>query len=134
MVETKPSSAISSASASTLNSFSMSSSSIYDYFFKGIGFIYFSSFFSIYIQYRGLLSHNGLLPVDAFITKIKKYRSIPSHHSNIKEFLKNFVEFPSLAVFASDIGVSIDGIMEMMLIVGCIASCLIFLGVHNWKW
>lgn len=96
----------------------------YDIFHQVLGMIYLSAFLSILYQFNGLLGVNGLLPVEDFINHVTK---------NIHDSsgFTNFLKFPSLIIFASQIGVSTDALCTACLILGVTLSTLISLGFCN---
>src|SRR5690606_37070748 len=60
-------------------------------FLRGMGVIYFIAFYSLYVQLPGLIGHSGLLPADAFLSRLGVLTSVSQ-----ESFLSSFRTFPSL--------------------------------------
>eukprot|EP01035_Chromulina_nebulosa_P000130 gene130-189_t len=110
-------------------------------FYTTLGFSYFCAFVSVYVQYPGLLSSNGLLPADTFIDRLKSYQQQKSSAnlfaSNKGDFFLNIInqyyKTPTIAALYSEIGLPVDVICEFLLLFGILSAFLCSSGYYsNW--
>lgn len=90
-----------------------------EYFYRFVALVYFFSFVSLYIQWPGLYGWNGLLPVDQFLLRVRPPQTAYSEAVAIF-----WQRFPSIFLFASDLGVSPEAMGETMLLLGMTGSSL----------
>ena len=94
-------------------------------FSRQLGFIYLFAFSSLYVQWPGLYSENGVLPVADFTDRYK------TSELSIAEAGRFYLKFPSLVLFHGSLGVTADGLCEFILLVGIFCSVLASLGKNN---
>lgn len=82
-------------------------------FLRLLGLIYFIAFLSFYLQLQGLISSNGILPVDRFLEIIK-----------ISFDSSSYFYFPSLAWISHT-----DFFLKLLVIVGIFFSLLLIIGI-----
>ncbi len=107
---------------------------IYDWntiFDRCIGIIYFFAFLSLFIQYEGLYSDNGLLPISEYINNQVKPTLASQLDTKNQNNTNYFIHFPSLFVFSDTIGLNIDCIAEYMILLGIISSLIKIIGFEN---
>ena len=90
--------------------------------YSSVGLIYLFAFTSLYVQYPGLLGHNGVLPVDSFLDRVLAQNSGSDF---------DFFEFPSLLVYAPGWGIPADCACDFLLLLGSACSIMIVLGFPN---
>lgn len=88
--------------------------------YSSVGLIYCFAFTSLYVQYPGLLGHNGILPVDVFLSRVLTQRGGIA-----------FLDFPSLLVFSPAWSVPADCAVDLLLLVGAASSLLVAVGWHH---
>ena len=81
--------------------------------------IYLAAFVSLYVQYPGLLGHNGILPADSFLSRV------------MFESDKSFFDFPSLLFYASRWGIPVDCMSDFLLLWGSSSSLLLIGGMTH---
>ena len=110
------------------------------FFYSSLGFSYFCAFVSVYVQYPGLLSSNGLLPADTFIDRLRSYQQqkLPTNlfpNSSKEDYFLNIInqyyKTPTIAAFYSEIGLPVDVICEVLLIFGIFCAFLCSSGFHS---
>jgi len=84
--------------------------------YSSVGLIYFFAFTSLYVQFPGLLGHNGILPADIFLSRVLAREGM------------GFLDFPSLLALAPSWGVPVDCLAELLLLLGIGCSLLIAIG------
>lgn len=95
------------------------------FFHKFVGAIYAVGFYSCIVQFRGLYGNNGLLPVVDYVSVIRNHFQNQGGKNLVESLLLNY---PSLPVFANELGVTADSVSEAMLCTGLISSIAIVLG------
>jgi hypothetical protein len=112
----------------------------YNYLYHSlIGFAYLAAFLSLYFEYSGLLGINGLQPAETYIIHLRKEvlhindKNILLSHSNysFKLLLQYYLKLPSFAAFSVEFGVTVDAMMNFIIIIGSIVSSLISAGYHS---
>lgn len=95
-----------------------------------LGFCYFCAFVSLYLQYEGLLSYNGLLPVDIYIARIREkiLKGFYPLSSPIWETVLHILkQFGSLVAIHTEAGLTPDAMSELLILIGIITSSIITL-------
>ena len=87
-------------------------------FYSSVGLIYLFAFSSLYVQFPGLLGHNGVLPVDSFMSRVLSHGM-------------SFMEFPSLVMFAQSVKVPEDCLCDFLMLLGIVSSVIIVIGFPN---
>lgn len=99
-----------------------------------LGVVYLSAFLSLYQQWDGLLSHNGLEPVDLFVSRVRAHflrghNQLAAQESLHTTGLHLLQRFGSLAVLAPELGMTADGICEVLMLLGLGSAALIVAGL-----
>ena len=99
-----------------------------------LGVVYLSAFLSLYLQWDGLLSYNGLEPVDLFVSRVRAHflrghNQLAAQESLHTTGLHLLQRFGSLAVLAPELGMTADGICELLMLVGLCSAALIVAGL-----
>lgn len=92
-------------------------------FYSSVGLIYLFAFVSLYVQYPGLLGHNGVLPADLFVTRVLSQNESGSGIS--------FLDFPTLLAYAPAWGIPVDCMSDFLMILGSLCSVLIIFGIQH---
>jgi hypothetical protein len=109
-------------------------------FYTTLGFSYFCAVVSVYVQFPGLLSSNGLLPADTFIDRLKSYQQQKSSanlfaSNNKGDFFLNIInqyyKTPTIAALYSEIGLPVDVLCEILLIFGILSAFLCSSGYYS---
>lgn len=98
-----------------------------------VGVCYFSAFLSLYLEWDGLLSYNGIEPVDLFVDRVrahflrgdKQLASISLWTTGAQLFRS----FGSIVALAPELGMTPDGVSQVLLLVGLMCSALIVSGL-----
>ena len=98
-----------------------------------LGAVYLFAFASLLVQFDGLLSYNGLLPVDLFVDRLRRHASPTTRGlSSLQRAWVLFKSSGSLVVIAPELGVTPDALCITLLFVGLMsASLILFLGMHR---
>lgn len=108
-----------------------------------LGVCYLAAFISLYTQFDGLLSYNGLLPIDLYMSRIKSQllgHSIQYEKNNKIQntpvttgtnLIHDFSVFPSLMIVSEYIGVSTYAMYECLSLLGILLSIPIVCGYTN---
>jgi hypothetical protein len=86
-------------------------------FFHFLGAIYFVAFASLFVQLKGLYGSEGLEPVSLFLERTRQRGG-------------NFNSLPTIVWFASQLSVSVDTALDLLCLVGLLASLMVILGMH----
>lgn len=86
-------------------------------FLRGLGFLYFIAFLSLWNDLLPLLGSNGLLPVELYLDRIHEHFGTPWHA---------FLENPSLFHFHHA-----DGFMQLCAGIGLLLSFALLIGINN---
>ena len=101
------------------------------FFHSCLSFVYLLAFISLYVQVDGLYGRNGLLPIDDYVIRVRHHFGIPNEALSWTLIWSTFKEFPSIIIFASEIGVTVDGLAEFCILLGISFSCFGIIGFHN---
>ena len=106
----------------------------YDVFHWLLGVCYLSAFVSLYVQWDGLLSYNGLEPADMFVDRVRSHflrgeKKISAQEGLWTTGLFLMQKFASLVVIAPELGMTPDGVAQVLMLVGTVSSALIVAGL-----
>lgn len=91
-----------------------------------LGFIYLFAFSSLYIQFPGLYGYNGLLPLHDLVANM-----LHPSTSSISSLNNVLLKHPSIILLSPDVGVSVDGLAEFILMIGIISSIFVVMSAGN---